>query len=70
MAGFPAPSLDIEIYANGLVKSRHWDSVAKGESVSESIELSAGSYDVFARARLSNPFGTVEEESPHQTVVV
>ncbi len=69
--GIPAPNLNIEIYGNGtLLKSTTWDSVAKGESVSDSVELGFGTWEVFAKAKVSNLYGTSVTESPHKTVEV
>lgn len=71
-AGFPSPSLDIEMYANNqLLSSHHWDAVEKGQSVQDSVELTeVGTWDIFAIARLSNPFGEIEAESPHKTIEI
>lgn len=70
--GYPNPSLDIEIYANGsLLKKKSWVSIAKGQTVSDSTELTEiGNYDIFAKAKLSNALATVEAESPHKAVNV
>lgn len=70
--GYPNPSLDIEIYANGVsLKKKSWLSIAKGQTVSDSTELiEIGTYDIFAKAKLSNSLGSVEAESPHKTVDV
>lgn len=70
-AGYPAPTVELTIFANGTQLATKTMTIAKGQTDSLVAQISAlGSYTIVAHAKASNAFGTAEGDSSPIEIVV